>query len=739
MPNKPRVQFFSLSRHSRRYIAAALGWLPGSLRLPGGHLPLQSHPVAREFAGVGVAASPNPDYLPALERHLDDLGVKQVRVDYCQASDLEASDRLLARLVARGCRILLHPIQPFDEARQMETLEASERWGAFLQQTLDRWGQHLEAVEIGSTINRKRWAGYSLEGFIRAWQIGHREVRARNLLLVGPSVTDFEPLHSAGMLSLLRQLQCLPDIYSNNLFAERTAQPENPDQKILGQRLAPLLQVNLIKKARLLLKVASGQGLTRIWSPSAFWTLPRIGRVLIHTEQQQADYLTRYLTLCAASGALERAWWGPLVCAREGLIDDGTGQYPGTERITRYDRVDGEPSAYRRRPAFNALTAFAARIPGSHYRGRLSSHPQLEAHAFDTDSRSIHVLWVRNGRAARLDTLYGEEHLNSARAENRDGLPLAQLPLLVTQSPLYLSWPVDQAPALKDPAAPPLADLVICPYSLPGDYYPVAQGPWRGMIRAASASEAEQLLAGLHPDQLPPPDDSGILRRARNAIWTLADPRNPEFRLVVKQPVRLRLHKKITDRFKPSKARRSWNGACELLRRGIATPLPIAFIEHTDPRALTRNWYFCDYMPGNLSVRSFFSAYARGETSHEGVGAEALYRQLADFLRNMHDRGVFFRDLSGGNILVQLAGGERVNFALIDTGRATFAEFRGVGMSKRIADLKRTCHKLHWEGRHRFMALYLEGLGQRFHWGYRLPFHLYDLKAGLKRRLRSKR
>ena len=29
--------------------------------------------------------------------------------------------------------------------------------------------------------------------------------------------------------------------------------------------------------------------------------------------------------LCAASGAFERIYWGPLVSRREGLVDDGTG------------------------------------------------------------------------------------------------------------------------------------------------------------------------------------------------------------------------------------------------------------------------------------------------------------------------------------------------------------------------------------------------------------------------------
>ena len=72
--------------------------------------------------------------------------------------------------------------------------------------------------------------------------------------------------------------------------------------KILGRRLVGLHKFNLIKKARLLARLGADVGVPRLISPAAFWTLPRIERMLPDSEQKQADYLSRYMVLCAASG-----------------------------------------------------------------------------------------------------------------------------------------------------------------------------------------------------------------------------------------------------------------------------------------------------------------------------------------------------------------------------------------------------------------------------------------------------
>ncbi|MBI1904649.1 MAG: hypothetical protein HYS20_00160, partial [Rhodocyclales bacterium] len=506
------------------------------------------------------------------------------------------------------------------------------------------------------------------------------------------------------------------------------------DHKVLGQRLAPLIKFNLIKKARLLQRLGARQGVARLWSPAAFWTLPRIQRLLPDAEQKQADYLSRYLILCAASGALERAYWGPLICAREGLIDDGDNAYPALERITHYAGVSGSVGAQRIRPSFAALAAFAALIPGSRYLGRLNKSAGLEVHAFASATELIHAAWTINGRAAALADIYDDTDLAAAECRGRDGETLADTPSIASEVPLYLLWPHSRVVRLK-PGAALLPDLAIHRHAPDKTHFHHQDEHWRGMVLAGSKQEAARLLAALHPHAIGVPPRDSLLRKARNAVWTVADPRGADTLLVVKQPVNIRWYKRIADRNKPAKGLRSWNGTAELLRRGIAAAEPVAYFESRDRTAITHNWFVCAHVRADATVRELFSAYAHGADSHAGIARDEACEQLCAFLLKMHGRGVYFRDLSGGNMLVHKHDDGRLGFTLIDTGRARFYH-HATPLNQRIADLTRACNKLDGDGRRRFMERYLGALGRGFSLRHRLAFKLYDLKVALKRRLR---
>ncbi len=706
----------------------------GGLRQPDGHLPPADHPVAEDFVSVCVAAANDSAVDDYVLNRLEELGIRHVRLDFSYGDAEGPPARLLERLIERRMAVMLHLVQPFEAASSMGTSAARDEWAAFVRNTLDRFGDRIERLEIGSTVNRKRWAGYTLDGFLDAWSIAHAEVRSRGIVLAGPNITDFEPPYNIGMLAILAQRGQLPDIHTDNLFSERCTEPERFDHKVLGRRMAALFKFNLVKKARMLQRIGRDVGVERLQSPAAFWTLPRIQRMLPDVEQKQADYLARYMVLCAASGALERAGWGPLICHREGLIDNGARPYPVLERITHYKELEGTTADFRIRPAFDAYAAFARSIPGTRYQAALQSGQGLEVHAFLAREHVMHAIWCINGRAVPMAALYAPEDLASARWMSRDGQPLEHPPTLATESPVYARWPADHPVRLKPHYS---GDISIRIHRHgAGIHHYFRDDRWHGAVRAADRTEAELLIATLRPENLRPPPKAEALRHARNAIWTIEDPRTPGARLVVKQPVRFRIHKRLLDRFKPSKALRSWNGASELLRRGIRTAEPVAWIEEYAGKDLTRNWYVCEHVEGSLSVRSLFTAYAKGAREHAGITRESAFTQLSAFLLRMHARGVFFRDLSAGNILVRATDPEQIEFILIDTARARFFD-HGLPLRMRIADLVRICNKLDAPGREAFMQRYLSVLGRRFGVIDRLSFHLYDLKVRAKRWLRN--
>jgi serine/threonine protein kinase len=124
-----------------------------------------------------------------------------------------------------------------------------------------------------------------------------------------------------------------------------------------------------------------------------------------------------------------------------------------------------------------------------------------------------------------------------------------------------------------------------------------------------------------------------------------------------------------------------------------------------------------------------------------GIAPEVAYAQLARFIERMHSRGCYFRDLSGGNILVNIhaknSQAMTLQFTLIDTARARFSD-DSVPMRQRLSDMARACNKLHWPGRERFLGHYFACIGRQLMWYHKWPFYLYDAKVWLKRRVGRK-
>lgn len=715
--------------------------LSGKLYVKNGHLPpSDAHQVPANYIGVCVASASDAGMDDYVITQVKMLGISQVRLDFTYGDLDSFNARFLERLIAEKLDVTLHLIQPFAHAKSMENAAEHTLWQDFLNQVLDRFGSRVRRIEVGATINRKRWAGYTIDGFLHAWDIAYRAAKQRNIALAGPNVTDFEPVYNIGLLGMLKAKNQLPDVHTDNLFSERVSEPERYDHRILKYRWATALKFNLVKKARLLRKISNDFGIKQFISPVAFWAIYRIQRLLPDGEQKQADYAARYMLLNAASGALDQAFWGALVCHREGLIDDGLidAEYPALERVTHYANVDGAVQNFRHHASFNAIKTVASMVQGACYKSAIASANGLEIHHFQTATHEVHALWTINGKVSFLKYVYHTQAIEQAEIIHRDGHRLNSTHDIISESPIYLRWPKGQRITVK-PNLALAKDLAIHAHIPDAQYFRFHQDGWFGLILARNQEEATLLAQQLHPARLVRPNKDSALRHARNAIWAISDPRDALRKVTVKQPVKMYPHKALLDRFKPSKAKRSWNGAVELLRRGVDTARPVAFFEKEGDTSLKQNFYICDYVQADCSVGEMFMHFAQGNKeftfADKGitVSAEQTYAQLAQYLHKMHGRGAFFRDLSGGNILVQLRDNKKLHFSLIDTARAWFYT-HPAPLKYCISDLARICNKLHWAGRERFMSLYLANIGRKLTPRIKLAFYLYDFKVAFKRK-----
>jgi hypothetical protein len=280
------------------------------------HLPAGPASVPSPFFGVCVASSEDAACDDYVLGKLRDLEIRCVRVDFSPDSFGSFRERFLRRLLDEGFQVSLHLVAPRADMEALPTADGRDRWRRFLRAAFDAFGGTVELFEIGTTVNRRRWSGFTVPLYLKAWELACEEAAGRGIMLAAPNVTDFEPIYNVTLLDGMRRMGRLPAIHTDNLYIERATEPETFDHKILGRRLAPLLKLNAVHKAGLLAAIGRRAGVARNHSTHVSWSLRRIRRVLEHAEEQQADYVARYCCLMAAANAMERV--GPSPAPRRG-------------------------------------------------------------------------------------------------------------------------------------------------------------------------------------------------------------------------------------------------------------------------------------------------------------------------------------------------------------------------------------------------------------------------------------
>ena len=149
--------------------------------------------VENDFFGVNIAPSTDPLVDDFIIERLQELGLQHVRMSFDRHSIGGDAERLLQRVITAGFRVLLTLTPPFDDAKNF-TEAAQQRWINFLQVVVKKYGDKVSYIEIGSTPNRGKWSGFEPVDYLIAWRIANEQLKSLDIDLVGPNVSDFEPL-----------------------------------------------------------------------------------------------------------------------------------------------------------------------------------------------------------------------------------------------------------------------------------------------------------------------------------------------------------------------------------------------------------------------------------------------------------------------------------------------------------------------------------------------------------------
>lgn len=136
--------------------------------------------------------------------------------------------------------------------------------------------------------------------------------------------------------------------------------------------------------------------------------------------------------------------------------------------------------------------------------------------------------------------------------------------------------------------------------------------------------------------------------------------------------------------FRKSKARRSFEFANLLLKKGIGTPQPIGFMELYGGMGLQRSFYASEHQTCNLTFRELVEI--PDYPDHENI-----LRQFVQFCFQMHEAGIEFKDHSPGNTLIEKVGEGQYKFYLVDLNRMRFHDKMNIEL--RMKNLSRLTPK----------------------------------------------
>jgi len=113
-----------------------------------------------------------------------------------------------------------------------------------------------------------------------------------------------------------------------------------------------------------------------------------------------------------------------------------------------------------------------------------------------------------------------------------------------------------------------------------------------------------------------------------------------------------------------SKAERSYNYSLEILKRGFKVPQPVAYIELQKAGFIYKSYYISVYTDF-ISMKSFNFNKELTEEDRE------ILKAFAMFTAQLHEKEIFHKDYSNGNILYKKEG-SAISFYLVDVNRMKF-------------------------------------------------------------------
>ena len=283
-----------------------------------------------------------------------------------------------------------------------------------LESVFTSFSPFTKRFQLGNAINRKKWAIFSMDEFLRFYKVGFdlRNDKFPDLKLIGSSVIDFEYYFSIRTLFNLYKVRF--DQFSSLLYVDRRGAPENTQMGLDLTKKLHLMQAML----RL-----SPKSSNEIVITETNWPITNTAPYAPTSEEDcvdleaHADFLVRYYLLALASDVVKNVYWHQLIAPGYGLIDDRENKF------TKY-------------PAYFAFKAMLSQLSDTDFLGLTENNGSYCA-TFSKQSdinkkTKIELFWSTAGKHQTINIDTERQQLLT-----RDGDVLEVTRYEVNESPVY--------------------------------------------------------------------------------------------------------------------------------------------------------------------------------------------------------------------------------------------------------------------------------------------------------------
>ncbi|QOP40809.1 glycosyl hydrolase [Sulfurimonas marina] len=248
--------------------------------------------------------------------YIDEIGVESILLR-CKLWEIESLDELVS--FTDNCKEKQITLKIMQDREHIEDLELLKN---DLRKIFSALSKNVNIFEIGSTINRAKWGFFSVNEYLKFFQVAYdlKNDEFPELNLIGSEVIDFEYHFTAHTLFNFFKLKY--DGIASLLYVDRRGAPENMQLGFtLSDKIALLgSMITLSPKTEHKLYITETNWPIQGTAPYA----PTSEYECI-SEEMYANYMLRYYLLSFASQQVDYVSWHQLIAPGYGLIDNREG------------------------------------------------------------------------------------------------------------------------------------------------------------------------------------------------------------------------------------------------------------------------------------------------------------------------------------------------------------------------------------------------------------------------------